>query len=60
MSTGANKSNQFSIPGDGDASGGNVSGGKGGVKATLHQPPDFQGKSGQPDNQSTSRPKGST
>lgn len=24
----------------------------------LYQPPAFQGKSGQPDNQSTSRPKG--
>lgn len=29
-------------------------------KARLHQPPKFQGKSGTPDNQSTSRGKGRT
>jgi hypothetical protein len=27
---------------------------------TLHQPPNFLGQSGQPDNQSTNRPKGTT
>ncbi len=33
----------------------------GGVpKARLHQPPNFMGKSGQGDNQSTSRPAGRT
>lgn len=30
------------------------------AKNRLHQPPNIFGKSGQPDNQSTSRPKGST
>ena len=29
-------------------------------KSRLHQPPAFQGKSGQPDNQSTNRGKGRT
>jgi hypothetical protein len=42
-----------------DTSGGNIVG-KGPTKHRLHQPPKFQGKSGTPDNQSTSRPKGST
>jgi hypothetical protein len=59
MSTGAEASRQFAHTGEGDASGGNLSG---------HNPkpwnpmmvPDFQGKSGQPNNQDTSRPKGST
>lgn len=59
MSTGAQASRQFATPSEGDASGGNLSG---------HNPkpwnpymvPAFQGKSGQPDNQSTDRPKGST
>lgn len=58
MSTGADVKNQVSIPGDGDASGGNSSGGKSPKAPTLHQPPNFMGESGQPDNQSTDRGKG--
>lgn len=41
------------------AGGGNISG-KGPSKHRLHQPPNFQGKSGQGDNQSTWRGKGKT
>lgn len=41
-----------------DTSGGNVVGKAPGFR--LHQPPNFMGRSGQPDNQSTNRPKGST
>lgn len=59
MSTGASWSKQAPNSGQPDKSGGNLSGGNG-VKATLHQPPAFQGKSGQPDNQSTFRGKGTT
>jgi len=40
------------------AGGGNVVGGA--PKSRLHQPPKVLGKSGQPDNQSTSRGKGRT
>jgi hypothetical protein len=54
MSTGANASDQKT---GADSSGGNIVG-KGPTNHTLHQPPNFMGKSGQPDNQSTSRPKG--
>jgi hypothetical protein len=56
MSTGADASKQKT---GADASGGNIVN-KGPTNHTLYQPPNFQGKSGQPDNQSTSRPKGST
>lgn len=56
MSTGANASDQKT---GADASGGNIVN-KGPTDHKLYQPPDFMGKSGQPDNQSTSRPKGST
>lgn len=56
MSTGAEQSKQARAQ---DTSGGNIVG-KGPTKHTLYQPPNFQGKSGQSDNQSTSRPKGST
>lgn len=42
-----------------DTSGGNIVN-KGPTNHTLHQPPNFMGKSGQPDNQSTNRPKGTT
>jgi hypothetical protein len=60
LSTGAEQSKQFAHTGDGDNSGGNASG-----KSTLqsvrtYMAPNFQGKSGQPNNQDTSRPKGST
>ena len=41
------------------AKGGNISG-KGPTKHRLHQPPNFQEKSGQSDNQSTFRGKGRT
>lgn len=40
------------------AGGGNVVGRA--PKSRLHQPPNFQGRSGQPDNQSTNRGKGRT
>ncbi len=60
MSTGAEKSNQFATPGDGDSSGGNSSGGKTFKQPVRYQVKPFQGRSGQPDNQDTSRPKGST
>lgn len=59
MSTGAEKSKQAPNSGSPDASGGNLVGGDG-VKAKLYQPPAFMGKSGTPDNQSTSRGKGRT
>lgn len=59
MSTGGSWAKQAPNSGQPDKSGGNLVGGNG-IKATLHQPPAFMGKSGQPDNQSTSRPKGST
>ena len=42
-----------------DTSGGNIVG-KGPTDHKLFQPPDFMGKSGQPDNQDTNRPKGVT
>jgi hypothetical protein len=42
-----------------DTSGGNIVG-KGPTKQRLHKAPAFQGKSGQPDNQSTNRGKGTT
>jgi hypothetical protein len=60
MSTGAEKDKQFATPGDGDASGGNSSGGKTMQMPRVHMVQPFQGKSGQPDNQDTNRPKGST
>ena len=44
----------------GDQSGGGNISGKGPTKQRLHQPPAFQGKSGQGDNQSTNRGKGKT
>ena len=56
MSTGAKESNQSQKQ---DTSGGNVVG-KAPDKNVLYQPPNFLDKSGQSDNQSTSRPKGST
>lgn len=52
--------NQAATPGDGDSSGGNMSGGSKQKAAILFQPSDFMGKSGQSDNQSTNRPKGTT
>jgi hypothetical protein len=58
MSTGGDRSKQSRTP-DMDPSGGNSVGPT--LKAPrLHQPPNFMDRSGQPDNQSTSRPKGST
>jgi hypothetical protein len=42
-----------------DSSGGNLAN-KDPNKPTLYQPAKFMDKSGQPDNQNTSRPKGST
>jgi hypothetical protein len=59
MSTGAEQSKQAPNGGKPDPSGGNLVGGDG-VKARLHQPPAFMGQSGKPDNQSTSRGKGTT
>lgn len=59
MSTGAEQSKQAPNSGKPDPSGGNLVGGDG-VKARLHQPAKFMDRSGTPDNQSTSRPKGST
>lgn len=56
MSTGADASKQARTQ---DTSGGNIVN-KGPTDHKLYQPPNFQGKSGQPDNQSTDRPKGST
>lgn len=54
MSTGAKPENQKT---GADASGGNIVG-KGPTDQKLYQPPDFLGQGGQPNNQSTSRPKG--
>jgi len=56
MSTGAKRANQSN---ESQSGGGNISG-KGPTQHRLHQPPNFQGKSGQSDNQSTSRGKGRT
>jgi hypothetical protein len=56
MSTGAEQSKQAETQ---TTAGGNVVG-KAPDKNTLHQPPAFLGKSGQGDNQSTNRAKGST
>lgn len=42
-----------------DTSGGNIVN-KGPTDHKLHQPPNFMGDSGKPDNQSTNRPKGTT
>jgi hypothetical protein len=56
MSTGSKESNQARTQ---DTSGGNIVG-KAPTKQTLYKPPNIFGKSGQSDNQSTSRPKGST
>lgn len=53
MSTGASQSNQSR---EQNSSGGNVVGKA--PSGKLHQPPAFQGKAGQSDNQSTSRPVG--
>lgn len=55
MSTGADKSKQARQDQSG---GGNLTGPLPGQNARIV--PNFQGKSGQPDNQSTNRPKGST
>jgi hypothetical protein len=55
MSTGAKKDAQCRT----DQSGGGQVVGRP-PKSRLHQPPNFQGKSGQPDNQSTWRGKGKT
>jgi hypothetical protein len=56
MSTGGKQDNQASM--DSDKGGGNLTGKA--PSAKLYQPPDFMGKSGQPDNQSTDRGKGRT
>jgi len=57
----ANQSNQTpDASGSGIQSGGGNISGKGPTKHRLHKPPSFQGKSGQSDNQSTSRGKGRT
>lgn len=58
MSTGAKQSNQ--TPPMGPQSGGGNVVGKAPNNNTLHQPPNFMGRSGQPDNQSTNRGKGRT
>lgn len=56
----AAKDRQFATASDGDPSGGNCSA-KGPLKPwNPYFVPDFMGRSGQPDNQSTSRAKGST
>jgi hypothetical protein len=55
MSTGASQAKQARTQ---DTSGGNIVGKA--PSGKLHQPPAIFGKSGQPDNQSTNRPKGST
>ena len=54
MSTGGKASNQANL--DSDKGGGNLTGKA--PSAKLYQPADFMGKSGQPNNQSTNRPKG--
>ena len=56
MSTGADYDAQKT---GADASGGNIVD-KGPTDQKLYQPPKFMGESGQSDNQSTDRPKGST
>lgn len=58
--TGSKADNQFAHPNDGDSSGGNISGGKTEKQPVRLQVQPFMGKSGQPDNQSTFRGKGST
>ena len=57
----ANKMKQHAdVTGSGvQAKGGNISG-KGPTRHRLYQPPNFQGKSGQGDNQTTWRGKGKT
>ena len=55
MSTGASQEKQSRSDQSG---GGNVTGKA--PSGTLHQPPNFLDKSGQSDNQSTNRPKGTT
>lgn len=55
MSTGASESKQSRKD---QAGGGNVVGKS--PKGRLHQPPNFMGKSGQSNNQSTNRGKGRT
>lgn len=54
MSTGGKRANQSE---ESQSGGGNIVG-KGPTKHRLHQPPNFQGPSGQSDNQSTFRGKG--
>lgn len=51
---------QFATPSDGDPSGGNMSGGKAQKQPVRLTVASFMGRSGQPDNQSTDRGKGST
>lgn len=51
---------QFAHVGDGDPSGGNMSGGRAQAQPLRLTVVPFQGRSGQPDNQSTNRPAGST
>lgn len=51
---------QFATPNDGDPSGGNMSGGKAQKQPLRLTVASFMGRSGQPDNQSTDRGKGST
>lgn len=60
MSTGSKEDNQFATTGEGDSSGGNASGPSTLKSVKTYIAPSFQGKSGQPDNQDTNRPKGST
>lgn len=56
-----NKSNQTAdVTGGGVQKGGGNISNAGPQKHRLHQPPNFQGKSGQSDNQSTFRGKGRT
>lgn len=56
MSTGADANKQKT---GADSSGGNIVN-KGPTNHRLHKPPAFLGRGGQSDNQSTSRPKGTT
>ena len=58
--TGSKHEDQFAHANDGDPSGGNISGGKVQKQPVHLYVVPFQGKSGQPDNQSTFRGKGST
>lgn len=46
--------------GDKSSGGGNIAGSAGDPTAQIYMVPDFQGQSGQGDNQSTNRPKGSS